>query len=78
MVPRRQLTIFVSGMYLWPRLGHEVDKYYTTCGICQGNKTSTQQPVGLLHTLSIPNRVWGLIEMNFIGPFPKSKGFDYL
>jgi transposase InsO family protein len=49
-----------------------------SCGICQANKTNMQRPVGLLHPLPIPKRPWGLIGMDFIGPFPKSKGYDYL
>ena len=69
---------YICRWYWWPRLGHEVDKYCMTCGICQVSKTSTQWPVGLLHTLPIPNRPWGSIRMDFIGPFNKSKGFNYL
>ena len=69
---------YIRQWYWWPKLGHEVDKYCTTCSICQVSKTSTQRPVGLLHTLPIPNRPWGSVGMDFIGPFPKSKGFDYL
>jgi len=55
-----------------------VNKYCISCSICQANKTSTQRPVGLLHPLPIPNQPWGSIGMDFIGPFPKSKGYDYL
>src|ERR1700691_5483951 len=39
---------------------------------------SMQRPVGLLHLLPIPNRPWGSIGMDFVGPFPKSQGYDYL
>src|ERR1700692_4236232 len=69
---------YICRWYWWPRLGVEVNKYCISCGICQANKTNTQRPVGLLHPLPIPNRPWGLIGMDFIGPFPKSKGYDYL
>ena len=69
---------YIRRWYWWPKLGHKVNKYYTMCGICQVNKTSMQRHVGLLHTLPIPNRPWGSIGMDLIGPFPKSKGFDYL
>ena len=68
---------YIRRWYWWPRLGVEVNKYCISCGICQANKTNTQRPVGLLHPLPIPNRPWGLIGMDFIGPFPKSKGYDY-
>src|ERR1700723_2402009 len=46
-----------------------------TCPTCQVSKTSTQRPIGLLHSLPIPNRPWSSIGMDFIGPFPKSHGF---
>lgn len=59
-------------------MGQEVDKYCETCGTCQVNKTSTQRPLGLLHPLPIPTRPWGSVGMDFIGPFPKSEGYDYL
>ena len=69
---------YIWWWYWWPKLGHKVDKHCTTCSTCQVNKTSMQQPIGLLHTLTIQNRLWGSIGMDFIGPFPKSKGFNYL
>jgi hypothetical protein len=69
---------YICHWYWWPHISPEVDKYCETCGICQANKTSMQRPVGLLHPLPIPNRPWGSIGMDFIGPFPTSKGYDYL
>ncbi|KAG8680316.1 hypothetical protein FRC09_018334, partial [Ceratobasidium sp. 395] len=41
-------------------------------------KGSSQKPQGLLHLLPIPDRPWGSIGMDFVGPLPESKGFDYL
>lgn len=69
---------YIRRSYWWPNLSKEVEKYCNTCGTCQANKTTTQRPLGLLHSLPIPNRPWGSIGMDFIGPFPKSKGYDYL
>jgi hypothetical protein len=34
--------------------------------------------MGKLHPLPIPIKPWDSIGMDFIGPFPKSKGFNYL
>ena len=42
------------------------------------NKTSTQKPLGLLHSLPILERLWQSIGMDFMGPLPKSDGHDYL
>ena len=69
---------YIRRWYWWPRLGPEVDKFCDTCGICQVSKTSTQRPVCLLHPLPIPNRPWGSIGMDFVGPFPRSNRYDYL
>jgi hypothetical protein len=69
---------YIRRWYWWPRITQEVEQFCTTCGICQANKTTTRRPVGLLHPLPIPNRPWGSIGMDFIGPFPTSHGYDYL
>lgn len=69
---------YIRRWYWWPRLGPEVEEFCKTCGICQATKTSTKRPLGLLHSLPIPTRPWGSIGMDFVGPFPRSKAFDYL
>ena len=46
--------------------------------MCQATKPSNQLPQGLLHSLLIPRQPWGLIAMDFMGPFPLSEGHDYL
>src|SRR3984957_6879654 len=69
---------YVCRWYWWPRIGPETDKDCDTCFTCQVSKTSTQRPIGLLHSLPIPNWPWSSIGMDFIGPFPKSHGFNYL
>lgn len=59
-------------------MGKDIEKYCNSCGLCQTMKSSTQNLTGLLHSMPIPMRPWGSIGMDFVGPFPKSKGFDYL
>ena len=68
----QKMADYVRRWYWWPRIGPETDKYCDTCPTCQVSKTSTQRPIGLLHSLLIPNRPWSSIEMDFIWPFPKS------
>ena len=41
-------------------------------------KDSTQKPAGLLHSLPIPDWPWQLVRLYFMGPLPKSKGYNYL
>ena len=64
--------------YWWPRMGHEIEKFVSSCGTCQMTKGSNQRPAGLLHTMPIPTRPWSSIGMDFVGPFPLAKGYDYL
>ena len=41
-------------------------------------KDTNSKLAGLLHSLPIPDRLWQSIEMDFMGPIPKSNNFDYL
>jgi hypothetical protein len=43
-----------------------------------GLKGEYRPPRGKLHSLPTPMRPWESIGMDFIRPFPESKGFDYL
>jgi hypothetical protein len=69
---------YIRRWYWWPGIGQEVEKFCETCSTCHTSKSNSQKPVGLLHPLPIPSRPWGSIGMDFVGPFPKSKGCDYL
>ena len=48
------------------------------CGKCQTNKTNTQKPQGLLHSLPIPDKPWQSVGMDFMGPLRQSQGNYYL
>ena len=37
-----------------------------SCEICQATKSSTQKPVGLLTTLTVPPRLWIKIAIDFL------------
>jgi len=39
---------------------------------------SNEKPVGLLHSLLIPQRPWNSIVMDFVGPFPEQGKHNYL
>lgn len=49
-----------------------------TCEDCQRAKGSFQRPAGKLHPLPIPTKPWDSIGMDFVGPFPELRGFNYL
>ena len=55
-----------------------IEAFCRSCGKCQTNKTNTQKPQGLLHSLPIPDKPWQSVSMDFIGPLPQSQGNDYL
>lgn len=75
---QRKTGDYIRRWYWWPTLGRDVAKFCESCGICQTTKDSTLKPAGLLHSLPIPQRPWQSIAMDFLGPFPKSEGCDYL
>jgi hypothetical protein len=56
----------------------DIELFCTLCAKCQMNKTSTQLPKGLLHSLPIPDRPWQLIRIDFRGPLHRSNDCDYL
>jgi hypothetical protein len=56
----------------------DIQKYCKTCVDCQRSKGSNHKPFRKLHPLPVPTKPWDSIGMDFIGPFPKSKGFNYL
>ena len=59
-------------------MGTDIELFCSSCALCQTMKDSMQKPVGLLHSLSIPDRPWQSVGLDFMGPLPKSKGYDYL
>ena len=55
-----------------------MELFCSSCALCQTTKDSMQKPAGLLHSLPIPDRPWQSVGLDFMGPLPKSKGYDYL
>jgi len=54
-------------------MNKDVIKYVTSCDACQRNKSSNQQPAGLLQPLEMPARRWDHITLDFIVQLPKTK-----
>ena len=59
-------------------MGKDLHEFCESCEACACVKGSTKKPMGKLHPLPIPTKPWDSIGMDFIGPFPESKGFNYL
>ena len=49
-----------------------------TCEKCQQSKAPYHKPYGKLHSPPVPTEPWESIGMDFIGPFPESRGYNYL
>ncbi|GBE87762.1 Transposon Ty3-G Gag-Pol polyprotein [Sparassis crispa] len=69
---------YIRQWFWWPRIGRDIEKFCVTCGACQTAKPRNHLQAGLLHSVLIPWFPWNSIAMDFVGPFPRSKGYDYL
>ncbi|OBZ76509.1 Transposon Ty3-G Gag-Pol polyprotein [Grifola frondosa] len=69
---------YIRHWFWWPKIGRDVERFCATCGTCQMAKPCNHPMSGLLHTLPIPRFPWNSVAMDFVGPFPKSQGYDYL
>ena len=59
-------------------MGKDLREFCGSCETCAHAKGTNKRPMGKLHPLTIPMKPWDSIGMDFIGPFPRSKGFNYL
>ena len=62
-----------SHHFYWPKMAKEVKKFVTSCDECQRNKSSNQQPAGLLQPLEIPAERWAQVTMDFIVQLPTTQ-----
>ncbi|MGH7240309.1 MAG: RNase H-like domain-containing protein, partial [Candidatus Saccharimonadales bacterium] len=49
-----KVTEVLRKSYFWPHMAKDIEKYCKTCDACQRYKSSTQAPVGPLHSLPVP------------------------
>ncbi|SCV70157.1 BQ2448_1551 [Microbotryum intermedium] len=68
----------LSRTFFWPRMRSSCDAYVLTCNVCQCTKAGTTGAVGTSHGLSMPNEPMKEVALDFVGPLPKSQGFDML
>lgn len=60
----------------WAGQWKQVQRFVASCDVCQRTKQSTQKPAGLARMLTIPDRRWESISIDFVGPFPASGGME--
>jgi hypothetical protein len=61
----------LNGSYFWPRIRTNVKKFVDKCRICQHTK-GKRQNTGLYQPLTIPERSWDAVSMDFILGLPKT------
>src|SRR3978361_4553 len=54
----------------------EVERFVRNCHTCQRSRTSRHAPFGVLRPLSIPQKPWQDISMDFVTGLPWSNGHD--
>lgn len=60
----------ISRDFWWPGINKTVKTFTKTCDECQKYKYKRHKPHGLLNPLSIPDRNWESIAVDFIFPLP--------
>ena len=73
----KSTTRAISARYVWPGLKREVKNMVRACHSCQASKIGrhTKTP---LNSFDPPDRRFGDIHVDLVGPFPPSEGCTYL
>ena len=65
--------------FWWKSMKRDVVEFVSKCLVCQQVKAPRQKAAGLLQPLSIPERKWENIAMDFIVGLPKTpKGYTVI
>lgn len=73
---RNKVFAEISRDYWWPNMLDYITQYTNNCHICKRIKPSRLKYQGLLKQLPVPERRWRDLSVDFIGPLPKSEGYD--
>ena len=73
---QNKILELVCHRYFWPSLHADVQQFCKSCVTCIRSKPQCHKPYGSLKQLSIPERPWNFISMDFIEKLPSSSGFD--
>ena len=63
----------VNRLLWWPTVKADVVRHVKECAVCQRDKGVMRKPAGLLQPLSIPDKRWGSVSMDFITQLPRTK-----
>lgn len=68
----------ISRNYYFPNMRRKVQGYIQQCETCIRDKPARHQPYGKLQSPEAPKRPWEWITIDFVGPLPESKRYNYL
>ena len=66
-------TDLVQRTFWWPQLRVDCKKYVESCTTCIRNKTHRTKAWGLLKPLSVPDRPWRMLSIDFIVELPPAE-----
>jgi hypothetical protein len=75
--PGRAATFALESRdYWWPGMRHTIARYVNNCDTCARIKPARHSPYGFLKPLSVPQRRWESVSMDFIVGLPRSDRKD--
>jgi hypothetical protein len=75
--PGRSKTFdLLSRRYYWKTMRKQVNQYVWSCAECQKSRTSGHASFGVLRPLSVPDKPWEDISMDFVTGLPECEGYD--
>jgi len=66
----------LSRRYYWKTMRKQVDRYVRSCAECQKSRTGRHASFGVLRPLSVPDKPWEDISMDFATGLPECEGYD--
>ncbi len=72
----RRTCKYLSRWYYWSQVKQSIERYIRNCHICKRFKVIRDKYFDLLNSLSISNRSWTNIIMNFVIELSESKNFN--
>jgi len=72
----KTLELLARSYYYWPSMRKDVDRFVWNCHVCHRKKSTHHARYGVLRPLSVPERPWQHISVDFVTGLPRSKGFD--
>jgi reverse transcriptase-like protein/integrase-like protein/chromodomain-containing protein len=70
----RKTKELVCRQFFWPNINKSIKEYCEACRTCGRAKSSRHLPYGPLMPLSVPDRPWASIGMDFLTDLPLSEG----